>query len=367
MGFSPNFSAMNDYLEILFTLIQKPILKAGLYVIGALVTAKLADWIITRVLSRLASRTASTIDDRIIQILHRPIYYSILFMGLGISIQLFQLPEVITFVLIGLFKSAAIFIWSIALFQSFMHFINWYSRHKTFGESIVQPHTLPLFDNIGKVVIFLVAVYFMLISWNINVTGLLASTTILAAILGFAAKDTVANLFAGFFIMADTPYKLGDYINLDGGERGFVKHIGLRSTRIMTRDDIEITLPNSLIANSKIINESGGPKEKERVRITISVAYGSDIDQVRSVLEGIAKNSENVCKNPEPRMRFRSFGDSGITLQLLFWIERPEDRGRITDELNTAIYKQFTEENIVIPYPQRTIHVKTQDSLKISK
>ena len=148
---------MNDYLEILFTLIQKPILKAGLYVIGALVTAKLADWIINRVLSRLASRTASTIDDRIIQILHRPIYYSILFMGLGISIQLFQLPEVITFVLIGLFKSAAIFIWSIALFQSFMHFINWYSRHKTFGESIVQPHTLPLFDNIGKVVIFLVA------------------------------------------------------------------------------------------------------------------------------------------------------------------------------------------------------------------
>jgi len=352
---------MNDYLEILFTLIQNRVFQAGLLVIGSLVAAKVVDWIITSGLSRLAIRTASTIDDRIIQILHRPIYYSILFMGLGISIQLFQLPEIITFVLIGLFKSTAIFIWSIALFQSFMHFINWYSRHKTLGESIVQPHTLPLFDNVGKVVIFLVAVYFMLISWNINVTGLLASTTVLAAILGFAAKDTVANLFAGFFIMADTPYKPGDYINLDGGERGYVKYIGLRSTRIMTRDDIEITLPNSLIANSKIINESGGPKENERVRITISVAYGSDVDQVRSVLEEIAKNNENVCKSPIPRVRFRTFGDSGLTFQLLFWIEKPEDRGRITDELNTAIYKEFAKEEIVIPFPQRTIHIKSSD------
>ncbi|MBC8256008.1 MAG: mechanosensitive ion channel family protein [Candidatus Marinimicrobia bacterium] len=352
---------MNDYLEILLTLTQNTVFQAGLYVIGSLIAAKLVDWIITSGLSRMANRTASTIDDRIIQILHRPIYYSILFMGLGISIQLFQLPEIITFVLIGLFKSTAIFIWSIALFQSFMHFINWYSRHKTFGESIVQPHTLPLFDNVGKVVIFLVAVYFMLISWNINVTGLLASTTVLAAILGFAAKDTVANLFAGFFIMADTPYKPGDYINLDGGERGYVKHIGLRSTRIMTRDDIEITLPNSLIANSKIINESGGPKENERVRITISVAYGSDVDQVRSVLEKIAINSDNVCQSPIPRVRFRTFGDSGLTFQLLFWIEKPEDRGRITDELNTAIYKEFAIEEIVIPYPQRTIHIKSSD------
>ena len=203
-----------------------------------------------------------------------------------------------------------------------------------------------------------------MISWDIDVTGWLASTTIVAMVVALAAKDTVANLFAGFFIMADTPYKPGDYINLDGGARGYVKTIGLRSTRIMTRDDIEITLPNSLIANSKIINESGGPKEKNRDRITINVAYGSDIDHVRSVLEGIAKNSGNVCKSPNPRVRFRTFGDSGLTFQLLFWIEKPEDRGRITDELNTAIYKQFANEKIEIPYPQRTIHIKSSDLQK---
>ena len=353
---------MTDYLELFIDLIKQPVIQAILYVIGSLTAAKIADWIITTILSRLANRTSSTLDDRIIQILHRPIYYSILFMGLGISITLLQLPEIITFIFIGLFKSMAILIWSVALFQAFMHFINWYSQ-QTKGKSIIQVHTLPLFDNVGKVIIFMVAVYFIFISWDFNVTGWLASTTIVAMVVALAAKDTVANLFAGFFIMADTPYKPGDYINLDGGERGYVKHIGLRSTRIMTRDDIEITLPNSLIANSKIVNESGGPLERERVRITLSVAYGSDIDQVRSILMDIAQNNENVCKKPEPRMRFRTFGDSGLNIQLLFWIEKPEDRGRITDELNTAIYKRFNKDRIEIPFPQRTLHIKSPDSL----
>jgi len=354
---------MNDYLEILFTLIQNTVFQAGLFVIGSLVAAKVADWIITSVLSRLASRTDSTIDDRIIQILHRPIYYSILFMGLGISIQLFQLPEIITFVSKGLFKTIVVIIWSFALFHSFIHFITWYGRQSK-DDSIIQVHTMPIIDNVGKVIIFILGVFFILLSWDVDITGLTVSATVLVGIFGFAAQDTIANLFAGFFIMADTPYKPGDYINLDGGERGYVKTIGLRSTRIMTRDDIEITLPNSLIANSKIINESGGPKEKHRVRITINVAYGSDIDQVRSVLEDIAKNSANVCKSPNPRVRFRTFGDSGLTFQLLFWIEKPEDRGRITDELNTAIYKQFANEKIEIPFPQRTIHIKSSDLQK---
>tara|TARA_Y100000758_G_scaffold24630_1_gene16604 strand:+ start:213 stop:854 length:642 start_codon:yes stop_codon:yes gene_type:complete len=207
----------------------------------------------------------------------------------------------------------------------------------------------------------MVAGYFILVSWGVNVTGWLASTTIVAMVVALAAKDTVANLFAGFFIMADTPYKTGDYINLDGGERGWVKTIGLRSTRIMTRDDIEITIPNSLIANSKIINESGGGAEKERLRINISVAYGTDIDKVREVLVKISQSSENVCTSPDPRVRFRSFGDSGLIFQLLFWIEKPKDRGRIIDEINSNIYKKFNEENIEIPYPQRTLHVKNSN------
>ena len=80
----------------------------------------------------------------------------------------------------------------------------------------------------------------------------------------------------------------------------------------MTRDDIEITIPNSVIANSKIVNESGGPYEKERVRLNIGVAYGSDIDQVRKILLDIANSYEGVSDDPNPRVRLRQFGDSSL-------------------------------------------------------
>ena len=128
------------------------------------------------------------------------------------------------------------------------------------------------------------------------------------------------------------------FINLDTGERGYVKNIGIRSTRIMTRDDIEITIPNSVIANSKIINESGGPVEMERVRVNVSVAYGSDIETVRSVLMEIAQSNDEVCSEPLPRVRFREFADSGLKFQLLLWIAKPERRGRTVDEILSLIH-----------------------------
>ena len=95
--------------------------------------------------------------------------------------------------------------------------LNW-SSSKQRANKLIQSHTLPLFDNIGKILVIGGSIYFVLLSWNINVTAIIASAGIIAAAIGFAAKDTLANLFAGIFIMADAPYKLGDYVNLDSGE-----------------------------------------------------------------------------------------------------------------------------------------------------
>jgi small-conductance mechanosensitive channel len=336
-------------------------IAAGVYFIGSFIFAKLADWIFSFIFGRLVGKTKTNVDDRLLDILHKPIYYSILFIGFSISIRLLALPEYITFVIIGVLKSIIILVWSTSLFRGFMHMIQWYSNKETQNQ-FVQARTLPLFDNLGKIIIFIGSVYFVFLSWDIDVTGWVASAGIISVVIGFAAKDTLANLFAGIFIMADAPYKEGDYINLDTGERGYVRSIGIRSTRIMTRDDIEITVPNSVIANSKIVNESGGPFENERIRINVSVAYGSDIDKVKSILQSIAVKSENVCNSPEPRVRFRELGDSGLIFQLLFWIEKPEMRGRVADEINTTIYNAFNEAKIDIPFPQRTIHLVNKES-----
>ena len=266
-----------------------------------------------------------------------------------------NLPDYIDFALVGIFKTITIIIWLFLISRILILSIDWASKQT--DNKLLQQKTLPLFNNLGKIAIGLFGIYFIFLSWDININGILASAGVLGVVLGLAAKDTVANFFAGIFLMADSPFKEGDYILLETGERGYVKSMGLRSTRFLTRDDIEITIPNSVIASSKIVNESGGPEDIERVRITLLVAYGSEIDDVKNLLKSIALNNDNVQNEPEPRVRFREFADSGIKLQLLFWIYKPEIRGRTVDAVNTEIYKQFKENKILIAYPLSLIQL----------
>ncbi|MFQ6090640.1 MAG: mechanosensitive ion channel family protein, partial [Candidatus Bipolaricaulia bacterium] len=276
--------------------------------------------------------------------------------GIYLAIARFILPEGALFYLGGLLKSFALFIWSWAVMRVILLLIQTMERRAR-GRDLLRRRFAPLFENLAKIVVFAVALIILLSIWGIPVTALLASAGLMGLIIGFAARDILANFFGGLFVLADSPYKIGDYIVLDSGERGMVTDIGLRSTRIKTKDDIEITIPNAQIANSKIINESG-PQERTRVRVRVGVAYGSDVDRVKVVLTEVAEGNEHVCESPEPRVRFREFGDSSLNFELLCWIEDPINRGRVLDELNTAIYKRFAEEGIEIPFPQRDVYIK---------
>jgi len=147
-------------------------------------------------------------------------------------------------------------------------------------------------------------------------------------------------------------------INLDGGDRGMVTHIGLRSTRLLRRDDVEITIPNSIIANAKILNESGGPSSKHRIAVAVGVAYGSDIDDVESILSTVARENPRVADDPAPRIRFRQFGSSSLDFEMLVWITDPQERGITKHELNCAVYKSFGKAGVEIPFPQRDLWIK---------
>jgi small-conductance mechanosensitive channel len=282
---------------------------------------------------------------------------SFVLVGFSLATQHVGMLESPEFLTLGVIKTIAIVVWYGFLRRLASIVLGALARSST--TKILQASMIPLVDNTIKVVLAALATYFIFLAWNIDVTAWLASAGIVGLALSFAAKDTLSNLFAGVSIVADAPYKSGDFINLDTGERGRVTHIGLRSTRILTRDDVEITIPNGIIGNSKIINETGGASAKHRIRTTIGVAYGSDIDQVIETLANIAEEHSGVCKYPEPRVRFRKFGDSSLNFELLCWIDQPVQRGRTLHELNCAIYKAFIKEGIEIPFPQRDLHVRT--------
>ena len=230
---------------------------------------------------------------------------------------------------------------------------------------VVGARSYPLFDNVGKLLIVGGTSYALIAIWGVDATGWIASAGILGLAVGFAAKDTLSNLFAGVFILADAPYIVGDFIVLGSGQRGQVVDIGIRSTRILTRDDVEITIPNAIMGNSMVVNESRSRSSATptRLRISVGVAYGSDIDEVREVLMGVARGNSSICDDPEPRVRFREFGESSLKLQLLCWVSDPVLKGRTIDALNTAVYKALSAANIQIPLPQRDVHIYRETTL----
>ncbi len=347
---------MDALRELYDTAVANPFVRAGAVVLCSLVVMVVIDFVVTRFCRVLARRTTTTMDDSFIEISHRPVRTTVMLIGLGLALRQIELPPRFEQVILAVLQTIGILVWT----GFAMRFVTLLLAHLSNMDhvNIVETRTRPLFDNMAKLVFIAAAIYFILVSWNINVSAWLASAGIIGIAIGFAAKDTLANLFSGIFILADAPYKIGDYINLDSGDRGKVTHVGLRSTRLLTRDDVEITVPNSVIANAKIINETGGRHEKERVRVKVGVAYGTDIDRLREVLLDIGRSHPQTCDDPEPRVRFRQFGDWSLEFELLCWIKEPVLRGRVLDALNTEVYKALAREGIEIPYPKRDVYIK---------
>lgn len=349
---------LTELLSPLFSLFGENVWARAfaLLLIGFLV-ALIIDRLLIRLLTHFSRKTRSSLDDQLIALFSGPLFQSIVLLTIAAVATVFQLNETTQNNLTALLQSYAVLIWSLFLVRFARSVLRRMAAHPI-RFALLRNQTLPLFENIAIVLVVGLAIYLIFNAWHIDMTAWLASAGIIGIAVGFAAKDTLSNLFAGAFILADTPYKIGDYIVLDSGERGEVTHIGIRSTRILTRDDVEITIPNAIMGNTKILNESGGPHTKFRLRVKVGVAYGSDIDKVREILLAVAENDPGVCVEPVPLVRFRTFGGSSLDFELLCWVDEPVLRGRIVDALNSAIYKRFNEEGIEIPYSKHDLYIK---------
>ena len=340
---------LNEYLP-------DPWMRALAILAGGILVGWIARLVLTRIIARAARRSGTELDDQLIRILERPIFLSAVLIGVYYGARTLEISFEAQLVVLRLTQTVAVLLWLGAAFRACRPLLDSLARLADRVEWI-QSRTVPLIENFGRVILFILGVYALLSVWDLDVAPWLASAGIMGIALGFAAKDSLANLFGGLFIIVDAPYQLGDYINLDSGERGEVTKIGLRSTRILTRDDVEITVPNAQIGTAKITNEAGGRWEKSRIRVKVGVAYGSDVAQVKDVLMQAAAAVELAETDPEPRVRFRELGDSSLNFELLVWIEKPELRGLCIDALLTEVYNRFREEGIQIPFPQRELHI----------
>ncbi len=334
-----------------------PMLRFIIIVSLGYIVGKIIQFVIIRSATQVTKRTRTKVDDDLIELLKRPIFITVFTFFLIIATKSLDISEGFKSTTVRILLTLIVWVWMMYGFKILSLLLKVLSdlRNKF---KMIQRKTVPLFDLIGKIALVAAGSYFILLIWGIDPTAWLASAGVIGIAVGFAAKDTLSNLFSGFFIIADTPYKVGDFVILDSGERGMVTNVGIRSTRILTRDDVEITVPNAVIGNAKIKNESGGRWEKKRLRIKVGVAYGTDLDKVCTILQNIGDTADNICKAPNPRVRMRGFGASSIDFELLVWIDEPVLKGRVTHSLLMTVYKRFTQENIEIPYSKQDVYIK---------
>jgi small-conductance mechanosensitive channel len=176
--------------------------------------------------------------------------------------------------------------------------------------------------------------------------------------IGFGLKNIVSNFISGLIILAERPIALGHRIEV-GGVAGRVAKISLRSTVVVTNDNITIIVPNSNFITNPVTNWSYGDP-KVRLRLPIGVAYGSDVEKLRRVLLEVAAEHSSVLKEPAPVVRFLEFGDSSLNFELAVWtIDMAHCPTRFRSDLNFAIERKLRENNIEIPFPQRDLHLRS--------
>lgn len=336
---------------------QYPLILGLLIVIFGYLLGKALQWLVAKSLQRLAARTKTDFDDRLIHLLLAPVLQTTVTLSLILVVLIPDVPSAFDQIANRMLVSVLLFLWGRAWFKASHLALQVMGTHPD-RFKVFQPRTVPLIEMGFKIFMLAVFAYLFMKIWGIDGTAWLASAGVIGIAVGFAAKDTLANLISGVSIVADAPYKIGDYIVLDTGERGIVTNLGIRSTRLLTRDDVEVSIPNAVIGNAKITNESGGPWIKHRIRVPVGVAYGSNTEEVVAVLKQIALDCPGINDSPEPRVRMRAFGASSLDFELLGWINHPELRGRVKHQLLMEIDRRFRQEGIVIPFPQRDVNIR---------
>ncbi len=329
----------------------------GLTVIFFVVLIWLVNKVFDVLIAAIIRSTKTNLDNRLAPIIRRLLTILLLVTGLYFLTTFIQFSSPIHLFINRLYISAiAIFI-AVALgevINTVMHTIL-YGHFKGKKESINA--TLPFINNVFRIILYTSVGLFILWLHKIDITPALASAGVVGVALAFAAKDFIANVFGGISVFFDKPYIVGDYVIIADKYRGEVLEIGMRSTRIRTRDNVLLTVPNSVLITNAVINETGFDP-RLRIRLPIQISYQEDVERVEKILIDLAHFSQHVLKEPKPLVRFREFADSGIKLELLVTIAEPGQKGFVVHELLKLIYQRFKSEHVSIPYPQRDIHVK---------
>lgn len=333
--------------------------KMLLFLAACIFISWLSGLIWDKLVGRLARRTSTELDGKLVSASHRPLVIMVFLVSLQHLLKYLSIESVLQGLIFLnsmqniLYTAITIVmaIWADSVIQAA---VEWYSGEYTLNTQGSLEQFLPLVRQLMRFLVYFIALTYIMDHFGINITGLIATAGVASLAIALAAQETLSNMFAGLMIMIDRPFRVGDRIELEKDLLGDVIQIGTRTTKILKLDNTVIVVPNKELANSRIINYVY-PTPQVNIRLKIGVAYDSELSAVKSILSEILSKNPMVMNDPAPGIYFTDFGESSLNLLIICWVEDFKDRFTVIDELNIAIKEKFEKAGIVIPYPRRDI------------
>ncbi len=335
-------------------------INLAISVLLALVLYRVGMWVVRSLLRKVVARTPTDFDDRFLAETDQQIRWLIIVMVIEISLRRLQFLD----------SDIKTLVQDIAFLAYVLIFavISW--KLVTMGLEIMEERLSQRMDPsqvntlmqlVGWLVKFLVVfVYFTILldHFGISITAVTAVLGLGGLALSLAAQDTIADFISGIIILLDQPFRVGDRIAVDTiSTWGDVTEIGLRTTKVRTRDNRLVIIPNSTIGNSAVVNYTY-PDPRYRVQIELGIGYGQDIDKIRRVIVGAVENIDGVLKDKPVEALFLEFGETHMIFRVRWWIESFVDTRRMFDKVNQVLYTALDGAGVEMPFTTYDVNIK---------
>ncbi len=329
-------------------------IEFGAFIAASIILAFVINRVIIVFAARMA-RSESSIGGELLRAIRIPVVVLTLLVGLYGALGRYSILNRVIRDYSSVFEIAGVLIVILGLTNIANLLILWSSRK--FSKEFHDSH-LNLLRKLVIIAIWMLGSVQVLLILGVKVTAVLASLGVASLAIGLALQDTIANLFAGFYLVADRSVNAGDYIKLESGEEGFVESIGWRNTRIRLWANNTVLIPNAKLTQSVITNLTL-PNPVLSVYTYCGVSYESDLEFVESTALEVAR--EVLETHPgsdlsfDPVLRYKEFGDSNINFVVVFRVTEVGSQYLLQHEYIKALHKRFKERNIEISYPVRKL------------
>ena len=325
-------------------------------------------WMVFRLLKRLSMRSpgkenAHRIDNILLRAFAMPAAIAVAL--LTVHYSLFRIDQIRDAFARwdGLREATIVLTGSWILASLVKNFLNFYVLpFAQRDDTDIDERLIRILDLVIVYVIWSAGVLIALRSVGIEITAFLASMGILGLAVALAAQTVLSNVLAGITLTADPSIEIGNRVEVLG-YFGDIERINIHKTVVRTRDNLLVSIPNDVLAKEVVVNWDQ-PRALTRMKLTVGVGYGSDVEQVTEVIDGVLdrlSGDHEIGEEQAPEVIFDGFGNNALEFTIYVWLDGPRGRRHVRDHFNRKLLTRFREEDIEIPFPQRVVHMAAKD------